>query len=448
MYIIINNIKKLKSIICCFLIYILGSSQSFSNQKVFYATPTMNSSNNSFSSLPETATDNKVTETYEQSADQVDDQYDEQSAEQVDVDYTVGADELSTIALCAGYLAKWNAEDDSGNSMAKDYNNTRVGDAGPRLASWALLAAMDDLRVRSASDPTLVPVLCAVARTPFPRMARVGLRTDPLPLTEEVHRVFVKRELFNPRVNLTTPERETPLGQSSVWTLVKLVNAQWRAGVNQCFRSGLRDLPIIPAPREVKGAKKVSAFDDERRGRPTSRVPEDSAWNNLASPDLVGALHEIKDAFNNMLYADADLGQAYKEQGRLRREQRDAAYAKRQLEYEARRQEKAKNPPTDHKPQGKSQGQTKSQTKGQAQSKTQSQSQGQARTQPKTQPKSQSRVQVKPHADSDTGFNAPVERVKVQRAPKPKHVPQIDSDGFEVVGRKTHSKDQGKHANA
>lgn len=427
----------------------------------------MSNTSNSFSPLIEAAPakvdeakvqDHQADAQHDTQADhQVDDQYDdagEQADPQLDaeadaVDYTIGPDELAVIALATGYLAKWNAEDESGNSMAKDYNNTRVCDAGPRLASWALLAAIDDLRIRSATDPTLVPVLCAVARTQFPAMARSGLRMDPHPLSEQVHRAFVDRDSFNPRVNLTSAEREGLLGQSSVWTLAKWVSAQWRAGVNRCFAPNLRDLPIVPTPAQPKGGKgkkQAADFDSEgrrERSKPVSRCPEESAWNRYASPDLVGALYDIKDAYNRMLCSSPDLSQAYKEQGRLRRERREAAFAKRQLEYEAQRQERSKNPPKDFKPQNKGKPAPGARTESKAQPRDAKPRDSKPRD---SKPRdSKPRTEAKAPADGESNFNAPAqrpERVRVQRAPKPK--PQVDADGFVTVGRKSHSKEKSK----
>ena len=337
------------------------------------------------------------------------------SSAQSTIDYTIGPEELRVIGLCTGYLTKWKAEDLSGDSMGKTYTSILVADVSPRVASWALLAAMDDLRLRSASDPTLVPVLCAVARTPYLAMATATLNTDPHPLTDEVHRVNVDRDSFNSRVNLSSYERETPLGQASVWTLVKVVSAQWRAGVNRCYRPGQRDLPVISAPPVSKGdnpkskpktkAKTNENYDGEH-AKPMSRCPEDSAWRNRASMGLVRILYDIKDLYNHILMSDPDLSQAYAEQGRLRREQRDAEYAKRQ---EAR----------------------------------QTQVKVQAKTQVRVQAKTQVRVQAKTRTDTKPRVEAVPE---VNPVPEVKVVPEVkaETEGFVTVVRKTQSKDKPK----
>jgi hypothetical protein len=299
--------------------------------------------------------------------------------------------------------------------MGKTYNSVLVSDVSPRVASWALLAAMDDLRLRSVSDPTVIPVLCAVARTPYLAMATTTLCTDPHPLTDDVHRVNVDRESFNSRVNLSSYERETPLGQASVWTLVKVISAQWRAGVNRCYRPGQRDLPIISAPSVPKGDKpkpkpktKTKAKTDENydgeHAKPMSRCPEDSAWRNRASMDLVRILYDIKDLYNHILWSDPDLSQAYAEQGRLRREQRDAQYAKRQ---EAR----------------------------------QTQVKVQAKTRVKVQAKTQAKVVPEAKVVPDAKV-VPEAKVVIDA----KVVPEAnaETEGFVTVVRKTQSKDKAK----
>lgn len=420
------------------LIILISSYFTSESERVKTNQSTMSNTANSFASLdedvmvyvadqPDDLTDNHNEQSVEHTGEQYDEQCNEQYCEQPDepVDYTIGDEELAVIALCNGYLALWNAKDEEGNSLAEDYDDLPVSDAGPRVTSWAFLAAMDDLRIRAASDPTQVPVLCAIARTKYPQMARAGLRMDPLPLSEHVHRVFVDRDAFDARIDPTSAERSSKLGQSSVWTLAKWLNAQWRAGVNRCFHPNLRDLPLVPPSHEAKvqgkgkgNGSQNSNDNRQSRNEPVSRCPEDSAWNRLASPDLVGALYDIKDAYNRMLCSSPDLSMAYREHGRLRRERRDAEYAQRKADYDAQRKERNKNPPKDFKPQGRSS----------------------TTTQGKGQSKPQANSRAKAEQTQGTGFNSPArtDRVRVQRvqrAPKPKTKPQVDDDGFVTVGR-------------
>lgn len=263
------------------------------------------------------------------------------------VSWTLGPEEHEDILMSTGFLTLWMND--------KDLQVAKTGSQGPRDLARGLLAAVDELRIQSTKDQTLGPVLCFLARSPYLRLARQIITMDPNPLTDSHHRVTVDRLSFNPRIHATREESEAPIGKASVWTLIKSLDQQIRAGVNRCYRWHLEDLPILSPPIQTgnknqgKGKKTKSG---NKQTNPTSRCPEEGIWNGVGSAELCSVLYEISEPFNRMLRCVPDMREAYVTQGQLRRdaaqqqrlreiEARNAAYEARNAEHQRRRDERA-----------------------------------------------------------------------------------------------------------
>jgi hypothetical protein len=259
------------------------------------------------------------------------------------IDYTIGPEELKTIEMFTGYLAKWNADDPSGEeSMAKLYNNTLVGDASLRLLAWCLLASNDGVRIDTQKDNTQTPVLCTLGRlTGYIDAARKLLRIENIPFVDEHHFVRApQRDRFNPRMHLSYAERSMPIGKASSWTLYKAFYEQINGAVDRAYSHirGGRGLPILAktsTSTSKRGKDPEDAFADESK-RPTFRTPNDALWGKFASLDICEVIDLIKDSFNSILNNPPEnLAHAYRAQGKLRLANREAALAKRETEYQA-----------------------------------------------------------------------------------------------------------------
>lgn len=281
----------------------------------------------------------------------------------VSSDCTMNPDEQQEIALAYGYYKIWYGKNGSKQSIAKENAETTIVKSTLRLTALALLTSIDEMLSQAKKDSSFYILLTAVSRTPFVRMARETLRLEPNPLTDIVHYVFVKREEFNPRVNLSPVERHGLIGVASIWTLIKWFYAQWCAAVNLCYGSHLNDLPLgkFVAHEEQRGKRGV-------KRETTSRYPENATWgerkNKQSSQELVVILYDIMEVYNELLGSSPDLSEAYNCFGETRRARREIAnvqYAKNQADYEARRQERASNPnpQKNYMPRGQGRTQTK-----------------------------------------------------------------------------------------
>ncbi|VBB18231.1 hypothetical protein YASMINEVIRUS_694 [Yasminevirus sp. GU-2018] len=277
--------------------------------------------------------------------DQSDARSDVQSEVHEEYDYTLTAEDQAVLAKADGYLAKWFAKDEYGESLADAHGGRWLERTSLRTSAWALLAAVDHTKRQLANgDRSQVPILVAVARTGQIELARAVLRADEcLAFLDRPQRMFVREEDFNSRVHVGNGELHTPLKECSLWTLCKYNRGQICAGINACYERRLRDLPILPEvqAKPVK-AKPSQAGAGARRERevPTSRAPEGATWNDRASSDFSVSIAEIAEPYNRALWGSVDLSHAFREAGIRRRAQYAEIRAQRQAEYEKKREER------------------------------------------------------------------------------------------------------------
>jgi hypothetical protein len=280
--------------------------------------------------------------------------------EEPKIDYTMNGEEEKVLQLVAGYKTKWTENKGEEPSFATTYNDVVVGRANLRTLCWAFLAAFDELRENYENDESRLPIVTTVVRSGYVQAAIKITKMDHHSILDQHNRF--ESQAFNPQTDVGRAEYGTPLSNSSVWTLMKAMSAQLRAGVNRCFPRNLSDRSIADFPStksntkvvKTKNGSVVKPNDDSKhknnmvprkpKNDTICRYPEEASWNGLTTSELVTFVYEIKDSYNKVFSFRPDLSRAYRDASRLRFEANEAARIKRQAEkqaeYEKRRAER------------------------------------------------------------------------------------------------------------
>jgi len=132
-----------------------------------------------------------------------------------------------------------------------------VGKASSYDLCWAFLAAVDELRESYEKDSTRLPILTSVARSGYIQVAHKLTKVNYSIFMDRCHRVEIAN--FNPKTDVGYNEYAVPLSDASVWTLMKALSGQMRAGVNRFYPRYLADRPLADFPKPVKNTKNVKA---------------------------------------------------------------------------------------------------------------------------------------------------------------------------------------------
>jgi hypothetical protein len=255
-------------------------------------------------------------------------QYSASRHDDKEYDYTRTSNDTDVLAMANGYLAKWGRKDENGTSLRTIHGKRWLKWITLRISAYAFLAAVDYTNIQIANgEHSQEPIVIAIARTGHIELARYIIRAyECLEFLDTTQNVNVNEDDFNYRIHICHSELITPLGECNLLTLCKYIKGQICTGINNCFDSRLRDLPIIFDPN-------TNNNDSSVYNVPTSRSPELASWHNHTSRSFIGSINELSYSYNRVLAHTVDISRAFQEADTRRRAYNADIRAKRQAEY-------------------------------------------------------------------------------------------------------------------